>query len=174
MLKGTYLPPDRSENTMTRPDTTSSAAAHDRDPARRADSRDAPRAEPGAAVKRPVVLAVEDEPTLGDLLCLRLKMVGFDVRLARDGAEAVTVCMRHGSEIAIALIDKHLPDRDGLATVATIRAIAPGVRCCIMSGDHVGYTEAELAQMGITAAFSKPFDIAAVAATLWQLAGFSP
>jgi two-component system, OmpR family, response regulator len=64
------------------------------------------------------VLVVDDDPRVRDLLAAELGSGGFDVRTARDGAEAMTVTATHQPDIMV--LDAVLPD--GFALARKLRA----------------------------------------------------
>jgi two-component system OmpR family response regulator len=75
------------------------------------------------------VLIVEDEPTIGELLCGILDVHGFQSRLAMTGREGVKVAMDWRPDLV--LLDVMLPDMDGFEVCRTIRSTAgtpvPGI-----------------------------------------------
>jgi CheY-like chemotaxis protein len=102
---------------------------------------------------RAAVLVVDDESAVVSMLSLYLGSLGYAVRVARSGSEAVDLYRRVGAEVALVLIDTNMAGLGGASTYAALRAIDPGVRCCLMSGGHAPPVE--------EAAFlAKPFDLA--------------
>ena len=71
------------------------------------------------------VLVVDDEPTILDLLTAALRLSGFDVRAAADGAEAMTEAAIHRPDIVV--LDVLLPDVDGFTLARRLRATHEGV-----------------------------------------------
>jgi CheY-like chemotaxis protein len=59
---------------------------------------------------------------------------GFAVWEAEDGRQAAEMLRRHGREMGVALIDLRMPGPDGIETAAALRAIQPGLACCLMGG----------------------------------------
>src|SRR3979411_2297096 len=70
--------------------------------------------------KRPLVLVVEDDPTLGDVMLTALKDDGLDAKLAHDGDEA----MRDGEDLqpSVMVLDLMMPKRDGFSVLRELRA----------------------------------------------------
>jgi DNA-binding response OmpR family regulator len=66
------------------------------------------------------VLVVEDEPHIILSLQFILKQAGFDVRVARDGEEAVTEAERDPP--ALMVLDLMLPGQDGFQVCEAVRA----------------------------------------------------
>ncbi len=65
------------------------------------------------------ILMVEDEPELGATLASRLKNEGFVVDLAASLGEAIEAVL--GAEYRLVLLDRRLPDGDGLALLPVLR-----------------------------------------------------
>jgi DNA-binding response OmpR family regulator len=70
--------------------------------------------------KRPLILVVEDDPTLGDVMLTALKDDGLDAKLAHDGDEA----MRDVDDLSPSLmvLDLMMPRRDGFSVLRELRA----------------------------------------------------
>ena len=66
------------------------------------------------------VLVVDDEPNMLLALQLMMRKAGYDVRLARDGEEALEAMVTHRPHIVI--LDIMLPGRDGFEICEVIRA----------------------------------------------------
>jgi CheY-like chemotaxis protein len=103
------------------------------------------------------VLAVDDEPAVLRLLALALPPLGFAVRVAGGGREAVEVYRRHRENIDLVLLDVQMPGLDGPQTLTALQAVRPDVRCAFMSGHTGRYTAEELLAMGAAHVFLKPF-----------------
>ena len=65
------------------------------------------------------VLVVDDEPTITELLRTTLRYVGFDVRTAASGREALSEAADFGPELVI--LDVMLPDVDGFEVCRRLR-----------------------------------------------------
>ena len=66
------------------------------------------------------LLVVDDEPTIVSLLSASLRFVGFDVRTAGSGEEALRVAAEFRPELLV--LDVMLPDYDGFEVVRRLRA----------------------------------------------------
>jgi two-component system OmpR family response regulator len=66
------------------------------------------------------LLVVDDEPTIVSLLSASLRFVGYDVRTAASGAEALRVAAGFKPELLV--LDVMLPDYDGFEVVRRLRA----------------------------------------------------
>jgi DNA-binding NtrC family response regulator len=121
----------------------------------------------GNATSRPALLVVDDDEQIRLLLSLLLPRLGFGVRAAAGGSEAVEA-LRHG-DVAGALVDWRLGEEDGLVAVAALRLLAPGLPCCLMSGQDDVPAADEV--MGIVCTLRKPFSVAQLGQALRQLSG---
>jgi DNA-binding response OmpR family regulator len=122
----------------------------------------------------PGVLVAEDQAALRGLLCLALTAAGFRTYPAADGDEAVSLFRAHRDDIAAALLDRGMPGKDGLAALAGLRALHPGLPCCLMTGAGPD-AEAELLARGATRVLAKPFDLPDMVAVMAALcAGAAP
>jgi two-component system, OmpR family, response regulator len=66
------------------------------------------------------ILVVDDEQYIADMLCTSLRFVGFDVRAAGSGAEALAVADDFRPELLV--LDVMLPDFDGFELLRQLRA----------------------------------------------------
>jgi DNA-binding response OmpR family regulator len=66
------------------------------------------------------ILVVEDEPNIVLSLQFLMKQAGFDVRIARDGDEALREVESRAPDLI--LLDVMIPKRDGYDVCQTIRA----------------------------------------------------
>jgi len=83
---------------------------------------------------RRTILVGEDEAEVRGYLDMALKYLGYSVELAQDGDEVITRLESSRSEIAAVLLDIVMPNRDGLDTLAAIRAFNPHLPVIIVSG----------------------------------------
>src|SRR6202050_371723 len=73
-----------------------------------------------AVTATPRLLVVDDEPTILELLSGSLRLAGFDVVTAANGAEAVRVAA--SSRPDLVLLDVMMPDGDGFEALRRIRS----------------------------------------------------
>ncbi len=116
------------------------------------------------------VLVIDDNEDVRVFLGKGLRASGFAVWLAADGHEGVAVYQEHASVIDLLLLDILMPGWSGPETLTAIRAFAPDLRCCFMSGDTGHYTEEELLGLGAVAVLRKPFPLGELIKQLRRLA----
>jgi CheY-like chemotaxis protein len=79
------------------------------------------------------ILVVEDEAVVLQTLQLILKQHGYDVRGARDGAEALAIASDFAPNIL--LCDINLPDMDGIQISLRVKDAVPACRIVLLSGE---------------------------------------
>src|SRR5690606_33286251 len=65
------------------------------------------------------ILEVEDEPSLAEVVSLYLKRAGYQVQIAADGKQAMTLLERQIPDFVI--LDLMLPEIDGLSLTRWLR-----------------------------------------------------
>jgi two-component system, OmpR family, response regulator ResD len=73
-----------------------------------------------AGAQRGSVLVVDDEPTIGEVVCRYLQRAGYETRVAVDGFEAVEAAAAQQPDLIV--LDLMLPGLDGLEAMRRIRA----------------------------------------------------
>lgn len=115
----------------------------------------------------PLILIVDDEPTIRDVLTAVLADEGFRVACAADGREALDVLDATVPDLLIT--DVSMPHMTGLELVGRLRARGDGIPVVMMSTHYAG---ADLPGVRFVA---KPFDLDAISAAVRRaLAGRVP
>ena len=109
--------------------------------------------------KRPFVLVVEDDASLGEVVVQAFRDEGLDARLARDGDEA----MRVVDELAPAAIvlDLMMPRRDGFSVLRELRSDGRIARIPVVVVTAIfGLSERMYAtELGAADYVTKPFEL---------------
>ena len=66
------------------------------------------------------ILVIEDDPTTGDYIARGLREEGHVVDLSRNGREGLIAAQTSDHDVLV--VDRMLPDLDGLSLVRTLRA----------------------------------------------------
>jgi len=105
----------------------------------------------------PLVLVVDDEPSIADGLRLTLEAEGYAVRLAGTVRAARAAAARE--EMHAAIVDLRLPDGDGLALTRDLRARDPALEVIVITA-YGSVRKAMEATKGAGAFYvlEKPFD----------------
>lgn len=81
-----------------------------------------------------LILLADDEEAIRDVATRALELFGYRVLSARNGAEAVSLYVKHQAEIAAVLTDMSMPVMDGPTMIVALRSINPKVRIITSSG----------------------------------------
>jgi DNA-binding response OmpR family regulator len=65
------------------------------------------------------VLVVDDEPGIGNILRIKLRLAGYDVTITTSGAEAIEIIRTHEPDIV--LLDIIMPEVSGLDVLERVR-----------------------------------------------------
>lgn len=65
------------------------------------------------------ILAVDDSPSMRQLVALTLKRAGHEVHLAEDGVDALQVA--EGTEVDVVITDVHMPNMNGIELIGELR-----------------------------------------------------
>ncbi|MDR7555310.1 MAG: response regulator [Armatimonadota bacterium] len=109
------------------------------------------------------VLAVEDQPASLALVRHVLEREGFDVRVARSGAEALALAQETRPDLV--LLDMHLPDMHGLEVLRRLRESPWGAALPVVAVSAMVTPEdrALWLQAGCADVIAKPIDVATFA-----------
>jgi CheY-like chemotaxis protein len=115
------------------------------------------------------ILIIDDEEDIRDALQMVLEGIGYEVRVASDGNEAIELQREKPAQLVIT--DIIMPEKDGVRTIKEMRREFPAVRIIAISGgggvEPLAYkpgaitTTAYLAaakEVGADRVFTKPFD----------------
>jgi PAS domain S-box-containing protein len=83
------------------------------------------------------ILVVEDEATLRQLIGTVLHNEGYNVRIARDGPEALRICEQQDGHVELVLTDMVMPGMSGPVMVNSLMRLNQSLRVLYMSG-HAG------------------------------------
>jgi two-component system cell cycle response regulator len=101
------------------------------------------------------IVAIEDNPEVLSLLVRILERQSYTVHQAKNVAEARALLSR--VEWDLALIDRNLPDGDGIALCAELRERAPHNYLMMLTGDDAEETKVEAFDFGADDYVTKPF-----------------
>ena len=132
-----------------------------------------PEEEPEVPAPTPVqqesgttVLVADDEPMVLELIEATLEELGFSVRTATGGREAIEVFERTHREIDVVLLDLTMPEVGGEEVLARIKTIDPAQAVIVMSGFAESHVTKRLAGLGAASILRKPFESAEIAEAL--------
>lgn len=103
-----------------------------------------------------LILLIDDDDFISDIVEQILTRSGKRVLRARNGAEGNRFFEAHKAEISLVMLDRFLPDLDGVSLCRALRQKSAHLPMILMSGMDVP-AAAELAAKGPTVFLSKPF-----------------
>lgn len=104
------------------------------------------------------ILAVDDSPSMRDMVRIALTSAGFDVTQATDGEEALALA--RSSSFDLILSDVNMPNMDGITLVRELRA-RPAYRyvpLLVLTTESTAQRKAEGKAAGATGWIVKPFN----------------
>ncbi|MFK7896445.1 MAG: response regulator [Myxococcota bacterium] len=113
---------------------------------------------PGPALQKAKarVLIVDDEPTYREYLSSYLGRLGFDVRTAETGPEAIEIAGQFDPDVLLA--DWMLRcEMHGMQVGEQLRRSSPNLKILLMTGFPTASLEAEASRVGINGFLEKPF-----------------
>jgi two-component system chemotaxis response regulator CheY len=115
------------------------------------------------------ILAVDDSPSMRDMVRITLGDAGFDVTAACDGQEALAIA-RKGS-FDLVLSDVNMPLMDGISLIRALRAELSyrHTPILMLTTETSAERKREGKEAGATGWLVKPFDPAQLVATLHRV-----
>jgi DNA-binding response OmpR family regulator len=115
------------------------------------------------------VLVVDDDASIRLLCRLNLELAGHRVAEAGTLEDAAAAAVDQQPQVAV--LDVHVGSGDGVAFLAELRRLVPGVRVVMLTGTA---DTAAIRAAGADAVVPKPFDPVALVATIEGLAAGVP
>jgi two-component system, chemotaxis family, chemotaxis protein CheY len=112
------------------------------------------------------ILAVDDSPSMRNMVCVTLRGAGYEVVEAADGDEALEYARDHSVDLVLA--DVNMPRMNGITLVAHLRAL-PGYRLTpllLLTTESSQQSKQLGKQAGATGWMVKPFHPDQLLATL--------
>jgi two-component system, chemotaxis family, chemotaxis protein CheY len=112
------------------------------------------------------ILAVDDSPSMRNMVCVTLRGAGYEVVEAADGDEALEYARGHSVDLVLA--DVNMPRMNGITLVAQLRAL-PGYRLTpllLLTTESSQQSKQMGKQAGATGWMVKPFHPDQLLATL--------
>jgi two-component system, cell cycle sensor histidine kinase and response regulator CckA len=122
----------------------------------------------------PTVLVVDDEETPRSVTSHMVRALGYQVRTARDGREALRYLQQHPGEIRLILSDVVMPTMDGGELAERARDLYPRLPIVLMSAYPVGEIAELVAAYPELPFLEKPFTSEMLQHVLTPLLGAPP
>jgi two-component system OmpR family response regulator len=102
------------------------------------------------------ILIVEDEPEIAALLADQLSSAGFESDRSGSIGEAIDALQTFPYELV--LLDRRLPDGDGLACIPNLRSLRPETRIIMLTARDASIDKAKGLDAGADDYVAKPYD----------------
>jgi two-component system cell cycle sensor histidine kinase/response regulator CckA len=112
------------------------------------------------------VLVVDDEEMVRQVAKAILESVGFEVKTAENGEQAIEVFQQSAGEIDLVLMDMTMPQMNGEEAFARLRQIDPAVRVVMASGYSAHDATSHITSKNLAGFIQKPFRAADLVAKL--------
>jgi DNA-binding NtrC family response regulator len=112
-------------------------------------------------------LIVDDDESIRSLLNLFFEQEGYEVETVENGERALE--RFEAGRFHLVMLDYYMPGMNGLELASAIHVQDPGVTIALITGMAHTLANADLASIGITKVFSKPFDMCEMATWLQSL-----
>jgi PAS domain S-box-containing protein len=106
---------------------------------------------------KPCILLIDDDANLRKTLADILRLKGYDVIGAKDGAEGLSLLKEHA--VNLALIDLGLPDIPGMEVLERIKSDYPGTEAIILTGNASLDSAIETTNRGAFSYLVKPYEM---------------
>ncbi len=108
---------------------------------------------------RGAVLVVDDELQVRELAVQTLKKCGYNVLLAENGVEALSLYEDRRDEIDLVVLDVIMPKMGGWECFHRLKEIDPSIKILIMTGYTANGSAQDFIQEGADGVIIKPFDL---------------
>ncbi len=103
------------------------------------------------------ILLVDDEKVITDVTGAMLSTLGYEVIVASDGEEAVSIYQNRGKHIDLVIMDVVMPGMGGGEAIDLIREINPSVKVILCSGYSMSGAVKAIMDKGVHTFLKKPF-----------------
>ena len=118
-----------------------------------------------------LILAVDDSPSMRQMVCATLSQAGHDVEQASDGVEALRIA--GGQRFDLVITDVNMPNMDGIALVRALRdkSTYKFVPLLVLTTEATAERKQQGREAGATGWLVKPFNPERLLATIARVLG---
>jgi PAS domain S-box-containing protein len=106
-----------------------------------------------------VILVVDDEEAVRTTAAALLRELGYEVRLAADGHQAIETYRKHRLEIDLILLDMIMPHMGGRECFHDLKKINPDVKAILSSGYGLNGEAQKMLDEGMAGFLQKPYRV---------------
>jgi PAS domain S-box-containing protein len=117
------------------------------------------------------ILVVDDEWIVRNLVQQALTRAGYEVLLAGNGAEALSVFSRNARKISLVLLDLVMPVMSGEEALPHLLTMKPGALVIVSSGHREEECRVRLKEPRVAGFLQKPYTAASLAAKVQEVMG---
>ncbi len=105
------------------------------------------------------ILLVDDEDMIIDATQDILKLLGYNVLVAKGGKKAIQVYKKNQEKIDMVILDMIMPGMNGGEVYVKLKEINPGVKVLLSSGYSLNEQATEIMERGCNGFIQKPFNM---------------
>jgi DNA-binding NtrC family response regulator len=113
------------------------------------------------------ILSADDDEDLVNLLSRELSNVGYNVSVAFDGAQAITLSTEKKFDLAI--LDIKMPKKDGLEVLKFIKENSPSTKVIMLTAYADVANALAAKRLGAEDFLEKPYDLGELLSTIERL-----
>lgn len=119
------------------------------------------------------VLCVDDQPAVAKVAEAVLIDAGFSVTTMTSPEAALELFEGDPAAYDVIVTDQTMPTMKGLALIAALRALRPGLPCVLMTGLCNAETTGQAEMLGVNEILAKPFTLETLVAAVRRVSGDS-
>ncbi|HSB05091.1 MAG TPA: hybrid sensor histidine kinase/response regulator [Thermodesulfobacteriota bacterium] len=116
------------------------------------------------SLKKDLILVVDDEEPVRDIVSKLVSHIGYPVRMASNGKEALHLLRKE--PVTLLITDIKMPEMDGFELMKAARAEFPGLHIICMTAHGGIYSYTDVVSFGATDYITKPFTLDEMSAKL--------
>ena len=107
--------------------------------------------------KRNTILLVDDDENILESAQALIEHLGFQVMVAKNGAEALNLFTQRQSDILLVITDFEMPIMNGPSLIKALREISPSLRIILCTGLEAQESVDQIVGLEVNATLFKPF-----------------
>ena len=117
-----------------------------------------------------LIIVIDDEDAIRSVTGRMLERMGFRAQMAGNGPDGIALFAANADDVLCVLVDQNMPHMSGEATTRELRALRPGGRVVLMSGQSAEDLAERYRDLQFTSFLQKPFNLNDLRATVEAVA----